>query len=84
MKNGLIIFIVSLIFTCWLTDTGAPPRPLPVAIKDINEGSLGVKHKEQIYSDFLYADKAVAKRLLTKVEESDPDKPADYPAFAAK
>jgi hypothetical protein len=84
MKNSLIIFVLCLIFTCWLTDSGGPPKPVPVAINGMTEGTLGSEHKDSSYSDFTYADKVAPKSLLTTIGEKDSTPRPDYPFFAIK
>jgi hypothetical protein len=79
MKNYLIVIILALIFTCWLTDTGTPPKPQPVAIGEMKEKTLGMERKDQDYGDFNYVDQPAAKLYLTKIGDKGSNRKLDFP-----
>lgn len=84
MKSCLIIFIISLIVTCWLTDTHAPPNLLPVAIStEMREKNLGMERKDQMIADFTYVDQTEPKLYLTKIGDKGCCRKLDFPYAAA-
>ena len=67
----LILFLIALACTCWLTDSGAPPSPIQVGVTDVTEASTGAqKTEQQMFGDFRYVDNPKPIETVTGIKES--------------
>jgi len=72
-----------LVSTCWLTDSGGPPTPVPVAIKSTMESTLGMsKTEDQMIGDFSYTGDSKKIGTVTKITEKGNAYTADLPYWA--
>jgi hypothetical protein len=79
MKTVLIISILVLCFTCWLGDSGAPPSPIGMTIKDVSESSYGSIHEDASFGDFTFDDSARSSPFITKIEDNSQGHQAEFP-----
>jgi len=79
MKTYLIIFILALCFTCWVTDVGMPPMDQPLGIKDISAGAAAANKQESMIPDFRFTEEAKDSSYIIKIDETNSGKEADFP-----
>ncbi len=80
MKSYIIIFILALVFTAWVTDSHGPPKAAPTAITDIRGDSNGKTVHDSQIADFFVADQAKKSTYATEIwNDTAKPKHADFP-----
>ena len=84
MKTYLFLFIFCLLVTSWLTDSGGPPKLVPVGVSaEVKEKNLGMERKDQNIGNFVYVDQPEPKLVLTKIGDKGCCRKLDFPSWAA-
>jgi len=84
MKAYLIIFLVVMACTCWLTDQGGPPSPFPIGVKGATEAKFGMsRNADQMIQNFGYTSDSRDIGIITNINSKGNSAGADLPWGAA-
>jgi hypothetical protein len=66
--------------TCWLTDSGAPPSPIPVGVKGTMQSNFGLTRSEdQMIPNFGYTSDSRDIGIVTNINSKGTAAGADLP-----
>jgi hypothetical protein len=83
-KPLLIILVIVMACTCWLTDSGGPPSPIPIGVTGTLPTSLGLtRGEDQMIPNFGYTSDSKKIGIITKITSRGSQMGADLPYGAS-
>jgi hypothetical protein len=83
-KPLLIILVIVLACTCWLTDSGGPPSPIPIGVTGTQQSSLGLtRGEDQMIPNFGYTADSKKIGIVTNINSRGTATGADLPYGAS-